>query len=90
MKDIIAIDLFCGAGGLSRGLIDAGIKVVLGIDWFDSALKTFEKNHNGAKAMKLDLFDHNNIHKIQDYLLKNNYQLIVEKVNSVYAIENSF
>ncbi|MDY3905066.1 MAG: DNA cytosine methyltransferase [Candidatus Enteromonas sp.] len=77
MKDIIAIDLFCGAGGLSRGLIDAGIKVVLGIDWFDSALKTFEKNHNGAKAMKLDLFDHNNIHKIQDYLLKNNYQLDV-------------
>lgn len=29
---IQAIDLFCGAGGLTRGLIDAGINVRLGVD----------------------------------------------------------
>ena len=77
MENIIAIDLFCGAGGLSRGLLDAGIKVVLGIDWFDSALKTFEKNHDGAKAMKLDLFNHDNIKEIQKYLSEHNYKLDV-------------
>ena len=77
MKKIIAIDLFCGAGGLSRGLIDAGINVVLGIDWFDSALKTFEHNHDGAKAMKLDLFNHENIHQIEEYLNKRKLKLDV-------------
>ena len=77
MKDIIAIDLFCGAGGLSRGLLDAGIKVVLGVDWFDAALKTFGKNHDGAKAMKLDLFNHENIKEIQKYLSEKHYQLDV-------------
>ena len=27
-----AIDLCCGMGGLSKGLLDAGIDVVLGVD----------------------------------------------------------
>ena len=31
-KQIEAIDLFCGAGGLSRGLSDSGLKVVAGVD----------------------------------------------------------
>jgi DNA (cytosine-5)-methyltransferase 1 len=29
---IVAVDLFCGAGGLSRGLLDAGIEVAAGYD----------------------------------------------------------
>ena len=29
---IAAIDLFCGTGGLTRGLIDAGIPVIAGYD----------------------------------------------------------
>ena len=77
MKDIITVDLFCGAGGLSKGLLDAGFNVVLGIDWFDSALKTFEKNHKGSKALKLNLFDYNNIYKIKDFLDNRNYKLDV-------------
>ena len=32
VKQIYAVDLFCGAGGLTRGLLDAGIKVRAGID----------------------------------------------------------
>jgi DNA (cytosine-5)-methyltransferase 1 len=32
MKSIKAVDLFCGAGGLTRGLADAGIAVELGVD----------------------------------------------------------
>ena len=32
MKSIKAVDLFCGAGGLTRGLAAAGIEVQLGVD----------------------------------------------------------
>lgn len=55
------IDLFSGAGGLSKGFLDAGFDVVLGIDFDDSALKTFENNHGSAKALKLDLYNLENI-----------------------------
>ena len=58
------IDLFSGAGGLSKGFLDAGFDVILGIDFDDSALKTFENNHGKAKALKLDLFNLDNINYI--------------------------
>lgn len=62
------IDLFSGAGGLSRGFMDAGFNVRLGIDFDDAALKTFKENHGDADVMKLDLFNHENLHYIIDYL----------------------
>ncbi|SEF68871.1 DNA cytosine methyltransferase [Lachnospira multipara] len=69
-KKYTCVDLFSGAGGLSRGFMDAGFDVVLGVDFDDAALKTFKENHGSAEAMKLDLFDHSNIQKIIDYLEK--------------------
>lgn len=71
------VDLFSGAGGLSRGFMDAGFNVVLGVDFDDAALKTFKENHGHAEAMKLDLFDHENIWKIRDYLKENDISLDV-------------
>lgn len=71
------LDLFSGAGGLSRGFYDAGYDVVLGVDFDDAALKTFKENHGKAEAMKLDLFDHSNIDVIIDYLDKKNIKLDV-------------
>ena len=62
------LDLFSGAGGLSKGFMDSGFNVVLGIDFDDAALKTFKANHGHAEAMKLDLFDHTNINKIKEFL----------------------
>ena len=62
------LDLFCGCGGLSRGFIDAGFNVALGIDFDDMALKTFAANHDNSIALKLDLFNHDNIQIIKDYL----------------------
>lgn len=41
-----AIDLFCGCGGLSKGLTDAGIEVLCGIDVWDKAIETYKKNLN--------------------------------------------
>lgn len=62
------VDLFSGAGGLSRGFLDAGYNVVLGVDHNESALKTFKENHGKAETMLLDLFDHSNIDVIVNYL----------------------
>lgn len=44
-----AIDLFCGAGGLSAGLEMAGFTVLAGNDLFDAAGRTFEATHPRAK-----------------------------------------
>jgi len=76
-KTYNVVDLFSGAGGLSRGFMDAGFNVVLGVDFDDAALKTFKENHGNAEAMKLDLFDHGNIEKIYDYLIKREIKLDV-------------
>lgn len=69
-KKFTCVDLFSGAGGLSRGFYDAGYDVVLGVDFDEAALKTFQENHGSAEAMKLDLFNHDNIDVIEDFLDK--------------------
>ncbi|ALB48617.2 DNA cytosine methyltransferase [Clostridium beijerinckii] len=71
------LDLFSGAGGLSRGFFDAGYNVVLGVDFDDMALKTFKQNHGSAEAMKLDLFNHDNICIIEEFLKEREIKLDV-------------
>lgn len=44
-----AVDLFCGVGGLTRGLLDAGINVVAGYDIDDMYRFPYEHNNPGAK-----------------------------------------
>jgi DNA (cytosine-5)-methyltransferase 1 len=48
--DIVAADLFCGAGGLTHGLERAGIDVRLGVDVDPACEYPFTKN-NGAKFL---------------------------------------
>jgi len=43
-----AIDLFCGAGGLTHGLIKSGIPVVAGFDVDETCRYAFEKNNNST------------------------------------------
>lgn len=50
-----AIDLFAGCGGLSKGFLDAGFDVIIGVDNDTAALNTFQLNHNGAIALNADL-----------------------------------
>ena len=52
---IIAIDLFCGAGGLTRGLLDAGIDVRLGIDVNPACQFPYEHNNKPAKFLLADV-----------------------------------
>ncbi len=53
--NITAVDLFCGAGGLTRGLLDSGIKVKIGVD-FDGQFKdTYEKNNHPSRFLQCDI-----------------------------------
>lgn len=54
-RKIEAIDLFCGAGGLSHGLAEAGVKVVAGIDLDPACAHPFEVNHPGARFIASDV-----------------------------------
>ena len=54
---MIAIDLFCGAGGLTRGLRNAGINVILGIDNNEDCRLTYEHNNKPAEFLCSDLRD---------------------------------
>ena len=71
------IDLFSGAGGLSKGFLDAGFDVLLGVDNDKAALSTFELNHNGAKALSLDLSDKNVFKDIENTIGNRELDVIV-------------
>ncbi len=49
MKSLTAIDLFCGAGGLSAGFARAGFDILAGNDIDSAAGQTFQLNHPGSK-----------------------------------------
>ncbi len=52
---IKAIDFFCGAGGLSRGLLDAGINVLAGVDNDERLRMTYEKNNAPSRFICQDI-----------------------------------
>ncbi|MBQ1784211.1 MAG: DNA cytosine methyltransferase [Gammaproteobacteria bacterium] len=48
----IVIDLFCGAGGLSEGLRQAGFRPVVGVDFDKHAVATYRHNHPGVPVIE--------------------------------------
>ncbi|QEM12214.1 DNA cytosine methyltransferase [Mucilaginibacter rubeus] len=45
-RDVAVIDVFCGVGGLTRGMQDVGLNVVAGIDYDQTCDYAFEYNNN--------------------------------------------
>lgn len=45
-SEMTFVDLFCGAGGLSKGLEMSGLEGICGLDWFDEAGMTYSRNFN--------------------------------------------
>jgi DNA (cytosine-5)-methyltransferase 1 len=52
---MIAVDFFCGAGGFTRGLLNIGISVVLGIDRKELFRQTYEVNNSPTKFLSKDI-----------------------------------
>jgi DNA (cytosine-5)-methyltransferase 1 len=50
-----AVDFFCGAGGLTRGLLDAGIDVVAGLDRDEACRRTYEHNNPDVQFIQADV-----------------------------------
>jgi site-specific DNA-cytosine methylase len=51
----IVIDLFCGAGGLSEGLAQAGFEPRVAVDFDANALKTYKANHPETEVIHGDI-----------------------------------
>lgn len=69
-----AFDFFCGAGGLTRGLLDAGIDVLAGID-FASALKdTYQKNNHPS------LFFHSDVNSVDILELRRDFNVTKDDI----------
>lgn len=49
------VDLFCGGGGLSHGMAQAGHTIVAAYDWWQPALDFYNRNIQDHYAYKLDL-----------------------------------
>lgn len=61
---IKAIDFFCGAGGLTRGLLNAGIEVLAGVDNDERLRETYIHNNEPSRFINSD------INKIQIHRLR--------------------
>ena len=76
-KTYNVIDLFCGCGGLSKGFEQAGYNILVGVDFDKAALCTFEKNHNDAKGLYLDLSASNSYDEIMDAIGNQNVDVVI-------------
>jgi DNA (cytosine-5)-methyltransferase 1 len=71
----LAADLFCGAGGLSLGLSEAGFDVILGVDHDEEALETHRAHHPGL-TVNWDLADPAVVDKTADLITRTGIRLV--------------
>jgi DNA (cytosine-5)-methyltransferase 1 len=77
-RSIKCFDFFCGAGGLTRGLLDAGIEVLCGVDNEERLKETYETNNVPS------LFEHADIADVDIFELRDRFGMADSDL-SVYA-----
>ena len=76
MESKKVIDLFCGCGGFSKGFEDAGFEVAMGLDNWNDAIVTFNKNHKKSTGICKDIYEFTN-EEIKQFGKKNNITGII-------------
>lgn len=69
VSEFKAIDFFCGGGGMTCGLRQAGINVIAGVDFDKNAKATYEFNNPGS------VFIHEDITKLPLAYFEENFQI---------------
>lgn len=67
IKNLTAVDIFCGAGGMSIGAKMAGIKSILAVEYDVHAAATYKANHPKAKVLHADIKTVNPLEHIQKF-----------------------
>lgn len=72
-------DIFSGGGGMSLGLLDAGLVDVIAGDFWDIAKKNYTSYHklNESKFHQIDMYQKKDIELITKELLQSNIDLLV-------------
>jgi len=75
--DCVAVDLFCGAGGLTRGLLDAGIPVRAGYDIDASCRFAYEHNNPGSKFFLKSVADLTGLEMEEHFATDSSFKILV-------------
>lgn len=100
MTRTVAVDFFCGAGGMTNGLIRSGMHVLAGVDNEPMCEKTYRQNRNriGSRPKYIckDIFPASTAHpqgqqgeisaELHDLLATYKRETNLRKVNLVFAI----
>jgi DNA (cytosine-5)-methyltransferase 1 len=70
-------DLFCGVGGFTQGLEEAGLKCMLGVEIDKYAVEAYKLNHKTHECLQLDLSSPENQESVATKLKKEGVDLIV-------------
>ena len=73
-RKIYAIDLFCGAGGLTHGLVKAGVDVRLGVDIDPACEYPYVANNNARFLLKS--VEELGASELEPYYRKNDIKLL--------------
>lgn len=80
----LAVDFFCGAGGTTRGLIDAGGYVAAGVDKVGDCRETFEKNNVNIDATEARFLQRDIFVKTETYP-DGEQDVLMEEIDGVLA-----
>lgn len=71
-----SLDLFCGAGGMTLGFKEAGIKCILGVDNEEGACVTIKANNPEINVMHADITEEKTKDKIVKISAANNVDIV--------------
>lgn len=84
-KNLYAVDLFCGAGGFSEGILQAGFNILFSSDRSEFVQKTYMHRHE-----QLGLIQDQNTHFELTDIRELNTERILECINKLPEIQKKF